>query len=57
MNKRADSYTWIRIDKPYIALNPDTKDPDIKVSETYKKCYERLEKSWRKDSSIYKRSF
>ena len=23
MNKRADSYTWIRIDKPYIALNPD----------------------------------
>ena len=24
MNKRADSYTWIRIDKPYIALNPDT---------------------------------
>ena len=24
MNKNADSYTWIRIDKPYIALNPDT---------------------------------
>ena len=24
MNKRADSYTWIRIDKLYIALNPDT---------------------------------
>ena len=24
MNKRADSYTWIRTDKPYIALNPDT---------------------------------
>ena len=24
MNKRADSYTCIRIDKPYIALNPDT---------------------------------
>ena len=24
MNKRADSYTWIRIDKPYITLNPDT---------------------------------
>ena len=24
MNKRADSYTWIQIDKPYIALNPDT---------------------------------
>ena len=24
MNKRADSYTWIRIDKPYIMLNPDT---------------------------------
>ena len=24
MNKRADSYTWIRIDRPYIALNPDT---------------------------------
>ena len=24
MNKKADSYTWIRIDKPYIALNPDT---------------------------------
>ena len=24
MNKRADSYTWIRIDKPYIALNTDT---------------------------------
>ena len=23
MNKRADAYTWIRIDKPYIALNPD----------------------------------
>ena len=24
MNKGADSYTWIRIDKPYTALNPDT---------------------------------
>ena len=24
MNKRADSYTWIRIDKPHIMLNPDT---------------------------------
>ena len=24
MNKNADSYTWIRIDKPYIVLNPDT---------------------------------
>ena len=24
MNKKADSYTWIRIDKPYIALNLDT---------------------------------
>ena len=24
MNKKADSYTWIRIDKPHIALNPDT---------------------------------
>ena len=24
MNKRADSYTWIRIDKPYIALHLDT---------------------------------
>ena len=24
MNKRADSYTWIRIDKPHITLNPDT---------------------------------
>ena len=24
MNTRADSYTWIRIDKPCIALNPDT---------------------------------
>ena len=24
MNKRADSYTCIRIDKLYIALNPDT---------------------------------
>ena len=24
MNKRVDSYTWIRIDKTYIALNPDT---------------------------------
>ena len=24
MNKRADSYTWITIDKPYIALNLDT---------------------------------
>ena len=23
MNKRAYSYTWIRIDKPYIDLNPD----------------------------------
>ena len=23
-NKRAGSYTWIRIDKPYIVLNPDT---------------------------------
>ena len=24
MNEKADSYTWIRIDKTYIALNPDT---------------------------------
>ena len=24
MNKRGDSYTWIRIDKPHIALNLDT---------------------------------
>ena len=24
MNEKADSYTWIRIDKAYIALNPDT---------------------------------
>ena len=24
MNKRADYYTWIRIDKPHIGLNPDT---------------------------------
>ena len=24
MNKRADSYTWIRIDKLYITVNPDT---------------------------------
>ena len=24
MDKKADSYTWIRIDKPYIKLNPDT---------------------------------
>ena len=24
LNKRADSYALIRIDKPYIALNPDT---------------------------------
>ena len=24
MNKRADSYMWIRIDKPYITLNRDT---------------------------------
>ena len=24
MNKKADSYTWIKIDKPYIVLNPDT---------------------------------
>ena len=24
MNGKADSYTWIRIDKPYIALKPDT---------------------------------
>ena len=24
MNENAESYTWIRIDKPYIALNPDT---------------------------------
>ena len=24
MNKRADSYAWIGIDKPYITLNPDT---------------------------------
>ena len=24
MNKRADSYTWIRIDKPYITLNLET---------------------------------
>ena len=24
MNKRADSYMWIRIDKPYITLNPET---------------------------------
>ena len=24
MNEKADSYTWIRIEKPYIASNPDT---------------------------------
>ena len=24
MNKNADSYTWIRMDKPYIVFNPDT---------------------------------
>ena len=24
MNEKAELYTWIRIDKPYIALNPDT---------------------------------
>ena len=24
MNEKADSYIWIRIDKPYITLNPDT---------------------------------
>ena len=24
MNKRADLHSWIRIDKPYIALNPET---------------------------------
>ena len=24
MNKKADSYTWIKMDKPYIALNTDT---------------------------------
>ena len=24
MNEKANSYTWIRIDKPYIALNLDT---------------------------------
>ena len=24
MNEKADSYTWIRIDKPYIAIDPDT---------------------------------
>ena len=24
MNEKAESYTWIKIDKPYIALNPDT---------------------------------
>ena len=24
MNERADSYMWIRIDKPYIALNLET---------------------------------
>ena len=24
MNKRVDSHTWIRIDKPYITVDPDT---------------------------------
>ena len=24
MTEKADSYTWIKIDKPYIALNPHT---------------------------------
>ena len=24
INEKADSYTWIKIDKPYIVLNPDT---------------------------------
>ena len=24
MNEKADSYMWIKIDKPYIVLNPDT---------------------------------
>ena len=38
MNEKADSYSWIRIDKPYIVLNPDTYI-SIRMEElrTYKK--------------------
>ena len=36
MNKKADSYTWIRIDKPYIALHLDTYIPIH--SEELKTC-------------------
>ena len=32
MNEKANSYTWIRIDKPYILLNPDTYIP-IRMEE------------------------
>ena len=39
MNKRADSYTWIRIDKPYIALNPDTY---ISICSKELRMYKRI---------------
>ena len=32
MNEKADSYSWIRKDKPYIVLNPDT-DISIRMEE------------------------
>ena len=39
MNKRADSYTWIRIDKPYITLNPDTY---ISIQTEELRTYKRI---------------
>ena len=39
MNKRADTYTWIRIDKPYIALNLDTY---ISIHSEELRTYKRI---------------
>ena len=39
MNKRVDLYTWIRIDKPYTALNPDTY---ISICSEELRTYKRI---------------
>ena len=39
MNKRVDSYTWIRIDKPYIVLNLDTY---ISICSEELRTYKRI---------------
>ena len=47
MNEKADSYMWIRIDKPYIALNPDTYiSIGMEELRTYKKIMNIIVKNY-----------